>query len=77
MASSMKLRAAIAKVAVSAATKGIDYLFDVKYPKAKEYKELVDAAIRGFTTGFLSTFSDTVRAVQLDYDKDAYEYLTK
>lgn len=57
--------------------KGIDYIFDVKYPKAKEAKELVDAAVRGFTSGFLSVFSDTVKAGKLDYDKDAYKYLTK
>ena len=70
-------QSAIAKMAFQVATKGIDYVFDVKYPKAKEVKELVDAAIRGFTDGFLSVFSDTMKAAPVDYDKDAYEYLTK
>lgn len=70
-------QAAVAKTAFSVFTKGLDYLFDIRYPKAKEYKELVDAAVRGFTTGFLSAFSDAMKAAPLDYDKDAYEYLTK
>lgn len=70
-------QAVIAKTAFQVATKGIDYVFDVKYPKAKEVKELVDAAIRGFTDGFLSVFSDTMKAAPVDYDKEAYKYLTK
>lgn len=70
-------QATIVKMAFQVAVKGIDYIFDVKYPKAKEAKELVDAAVRGFTSGFLSVFSDTVKAGKLVYDKDAYKYLTK
>lgn len=56
----------LALMAFGIAVKGIDYIFDIRYPKAREYEELVAAAIKGFTEGFLSTFTpangDAVRA---------------
>ena len=65
--------------AVNVATKALDYEFNVRYPKAKEVTELVNAAVRGFTSGFLSTFNvgDTLKAAPANMDKEAYEYLTK
>ena len=59
--------------------KGIDYLLAVRYPKAKETQNLVSAAVKGFTTGFLAVFKPVNGAVSAtasgDYDKEAYEYL--
>ena len=65
--------------AVNVATKALDYEFNVRYPKAKEVTELVNAAVRGFTSGFLSTFNvgDNLKAAPANMDKEAYEYLTK
>ena len=64
---------------------GIDYLFDVRFPKAKEYVSLTVAGIDGFAYGFLTVFkpvnvSDTLEAkdaAYADYDKAAYEYLNQ
>jgi len=64
--------------AFSLVTKGIDYLFDVRFPKAKEYKELVTAGVDGFINGFLTMFkpaNGTLCAGKADYDKDALDYL--
>jgi len=65
--------------AFSVAVKGIDYIFTVRYPKAGKYNELVAAAARGFTGGFLTVFTPSNAAVSKsapsDYDKEAYEYL--
>ena len=64
--------------AFNVATKGLDYTFNVRYPKAKEVTELVNAAVRGFTTGFLTTFNTSaMKAAPAEMDKEAYEYLTK
>ena len=60
------------------ACKGLDYVFEVRYPKAREYKELVEAAIHGFITGFTSVVNvETVKSpVEVPpYDKDAFEAL--
>jgi hypothetical protein len=56
---------------------GMDYVFDNVYPKAREYENLVTAAIRGFTNGFLTTFKPVNRVFNknIKFDKDAYEYL--
>ncbi len=64
--------------AFNVATKGLDYIFSVRYPKAKEAAELVNAAVRGFTNGFLTTFSTSaMKTAPVGMDKEAYEYLTK
>lgn len=62
------------------ACKGLDYIFNIRYPKAKTYTELVNAAVRGFTGGFLTTFkpvNTALAAAPANMDKEAYEYLTK
>jgi hypothetical protein len=60
---------------------GIDYVFEVRYPKAKQYKELVSAAVDGFTDGFLSVFKQVDGALSsgrsVTFDIDAYEWLKK
>lgn len=65
--------------AFGVACRGLDYLFTVRYPKAKEAQNLVSAAIKGFTTGFLTVFKPVNGAVSAtasgDFDKEAYEYL--
>lgn len=71
----------VTAVAVMAA-KGVDYLFDVRYPQAKQYAELVAAGASGAINGFLEVFkpvnsedSKSRSASKIDYDKEAYEWL--
>ena len=68
----------ISLAAFSIAVKGLDYLFDVRYPKAKQYEELVTAAVSGFTDGFLSVFkpvNDEKSAQKYKADEAAYKWL--
>lgn len=72
----------VTSVALMAA-KAVDYMFDVRFPKAKQYEELVRAGVSGALDGFLAVFKPvnecddcTVKAKK-DYDKDAYEYFKK
>lgn len=74
-------QAALVVNGVAVAATGVDYIF-IRYPKAKEYKELVAAAVAGFSDGFLTTFKpvDTAkpadaRSVTATYDKEAYVFL--
>ena len=65
--------ASIAKIALSAATEGLDYVF-LKYPDAKNVKELVAAATTGFIGGYKSVVvvgSNPDAGV----DADAYKYI--
>ena len=64
---------AIAKLALSAATEGIDYVF-IKYPKAKDVKELVSVATEGFVNGFKSVVALACDA-KLDIDEEAYKHI--
>lgn len=67
--------AQVAKVALGVACQGIDYVF-IKYPKAKEGKELVSAAITGFVSGYKSVV--TLKAAvdeKLEIDEEALKYL--
>ena len=67
--------AQVAKLALGVACDGIDYVF-VKYPKAKEGKELVSAAVTGFISGYKSVV--TLKAGgdgKIDIDEDAFKYL--
>ena len=59
------------------AAKGVDYLFDVRFPQAKQYAELVAAGASGAIDGFLAVFKpvNQTRETVKDYDKDAYEWL--
>ena len=74
--------AKVAKIALGVACDGIDYIF-VKYPKAKDVKELVSAATSGFVAGFKSvvTCDDCVdcvvkaSAAKPEIDEEAYKYL--
>ena len=74
--------AKVAKIALGVACDGIDYVF-VKYPEAKEVKELVSAAITGFVGGYKSvvTCDDCVDCVvkagaaKPEIDEEAYRYL--
>ena len=67
--------AQLAKVALGVACQGIDYIF-VKYPKAKDAKELVSAAVKGFVDGYKSVV--TMKAgtrEEVKIDEDALKYL--
>ena len=73
----------VTTVAVMAA-KGVDYLFEVRYPEARQYEELVAAGVSGAVDGFLTAFKPvdcddcTPRAgAAKEYDKKAYEYFKK
>lgn len=67
--------------AFSIAVSGIDYIFEVRYPTAKQYKELVSSAVNGFTDGFLTVFKPvdgaTSRSRAVMFDIEAYEWLKK
>lgn len=55
---------------------GIDYIFDVRYPKARQYKELVEAAVHGFISGYKSVASPSLKSsVEIKYDEEVFEYL--
>ena len=66
--------AKVAKIALGVACDGIDYVF-VKYPKAKDVKELVSAATSGFVGGFKSVVTLAVSAEKPEIDEEAYKYL--
>ena len=65
--------AALVKNALHVACDGVDLVF-TRYPKAREYKNLVSAATGGFVTGFKSVVS-FASGTRMDYDKNAYEIL--
>ena len=65
--------AALVKNALYVACEGVDLVF-TRYPKAREYKNLVSAATGGFVTGFKSVVS-FASSTRMDYDKNAYEIL--
>jgi len=67
--------AALAKSALYVACEGVDLVFN-RYPKAREYKNLVSAATGGFVAGFKSVvnFAAGERA---NYDEEAYKALRK
>ena len=62
----------VIKIALAAATEGIDYVF-VKYPKAKEVKELVSAATTGFISGYKSVVAFAAGAEEIN--DEAYKYI--
>ena len=77
----------VTSVALMAA-KGVDYLFDVRYPEARKYAELVSAGASGAIDGFLAVFKPVNcgdcgdcgdckprAASKVDYDRKAYEWL--
>ena len=68
---------AIAKIALKAATEGIDYLFNVKLPKARDVKELVSAATTGFIGGYRSVVTAALAAGRAipEIDEDALKYI--
>lgn len=79
-----KLTAAQGKMVLTAfslACQGLDYIFEVRYPSAKVYKDLVVAAIDGFCDGFLTVFkpvnvSETRSSCTAQYyDAEAYNWL--
>ena len=72
----------VASIALKVACEGVDYIF-IKYPKAKDAKELVGAAVAGFVNGYKSVVACdnctdcTIRAGSSnpDIDEEAYKYL--
>ena len=64
--------------AMGVATSGLDYMFDVRWPKAKQYKELVSAGTKGFIEGFKSVVNMTAESKStFDYDKEEYDKAIK
>ena len=71
-------QAVLVNSAFAVACKGLDYLVTVRFPKAKQYENLMSAAVKGFTSGFLSVFKPVNGVVSVpaeDYDKEAYDFL--
>lgn len=66
--------AQVAKVALGVACDGIDYVF-IKYPKAKEGKDLVSAAVTGFVAGYKSVVTLAAGAEKPEIDEEAFKYL--
>lgn len=70
----------VSYVAILAA-KGVDYIFDVRFPKAKQYEELVRAGVSGAVDGFLASFKPVngadAKAAKIEADKEAYEWFQK
>jgi len=65
----------LVKTAALMAAKGVDYLFDVRYPEARKYEELVAAGMSGAIDGFLTAFKPVDSKVAAPkYDKKAYEW---
>ena len=65
----------VTSVALMAA-KGVDYLFDVRFPEAKQYAELVAAGASGAIDGFLTVFKpvDAKSATTIERDEEAYKW---
>lgn len=77
-----KLDAATGELVTTAcifAAKGVDYLFDVRFPKAKKYAELVAAGASGAIDGFLTAFKpvNEKSATTIKCDKEAYKFFKK
>ena len=69
--------ATIVKAALTVACEGLDYVF-VRYPKAKDVKELVSAAVTGFVSGYKSVVTPTAKAApgeKTEIDEEAMKYL--
>lgn len=72
----------VTSIAIMAA-KAVDYMFDVRFPKAKQYEELVRAGMAGALDGFLSVFKpvnecdDCIARAKAECDKEAYEWFKK
>lgn len=79
----------LVKIVALMAAKGVDYLFDIRFPKAKQYEELVCAGVDGALDGFLEVFRPANHAedecsdclargnLRKNYDKEAYEWFQK
>ena len=80
----------IVKAIANMAAQAVDYMFDVRFPKAKQYEELVRAGVSGALDGFLVVFKpvncdecsdcedcEIRERAKVDYDKDAYEWFKK
>lgn len=65
---------AIAKIALTAACEGIDYLF-VKYPKAREVQDLVSVSVDGFVSGYKSVVTMQAVKDKPEIDEDALKYI--
>lgn len=74
----------LVKTVALMAAKGVDYLFEVRFPQARQYADLVAAGASGAIDGFLTVFKPVdcddctpkARAAK-EYDKEAYEYFQK
>lgn len=63
----------VTSVALMAA-KGVDYLFDVRFPKARQYANLVSAGASGAIDGFLAVFKPVNERSSIKVDKEAYQW---
>ena len=65
-------------LSINVAAHGVDYMFDVRWPKAKQYKDLVSAGTKGFVEGFKSVIQNSIKATdKFPYDKEEFERATE
>jgi len=64
----------MARLALLAATEGIDYIF-VKHPHARDVKDLVVVAVENFIAGYKSVVTLAADS-NMAIDEDAYRYIT-
>lgn len=73
------VQARMVETVFSVVVQGIDYVFEYRFPKAKTYKELVSAAVGGFSDGFLLVFKPADGFFSTRYaerfDLDAYRWI--
>jgi len=60
-------------LAMGVVTKGLDYVFDVRWPNAKKYTDLVAAGTKGFVEGFKSVLKVSLAKGEFPYDKAEYD----
>lgn len=65
----------IVNAAIKVAGAGVDYIFTKKYPDAKPYADIVNAAIEGFIYGFTAVVVPSTATPTKVHDIEAYQYL--
>ena len=61
----------------------VDYMFDIRFPQAKQYEELVRAGVSGAIDGFLAAFKPAndcdgcSEKSAIKFDKEAYQWFQR
>ncbi len=74
--------AMVASIAILSA-QAVDYMFDIRFPQAKQYEELVRAGVSGAIDGFLAAFKPAndcdgcTEKSAIEFDKEAYQWFQR